>query len=115
MNIIQSGGRTVINGREINIPNGSNISIVGNQIYVDGKIYRDEQLEDKKIVQIVITGDVGNITSDCDVSCKNVNGNIKCGRDCEVIGDITGDVIAGRDIECDKVNGSAKAGRDICY
>lgn len=115
MNIFQSNNKTVINGIEINVPKGSNISIVGNKIYVDGKPYINDKLVDKEIVQIIINGDVGNIECDVDIDCNNVNGNIKCGRDIDIRGDVTGDVSAGRDIDCKKINGNARAGRDISY
>lgn len=115
MNIKQGNGRTVVNGVEINAPKGASISIINNQIYVNGKPYNDERLNKKEIVQLVINGDVGSIKTDVDVICRNVNGDIDCGRDCDIKGDVSGNIIAGRDIDCKNIGGSAKAGRDICH
>ena len=117
MNIFQSNGRATINGVEIDIPAGSSITVTNNHIFINGKSYndKDSKIKDKEIVQIVINGDVGNVESDIDVICKNVNGSVNCGRDCDISGDVTGNVSAGRDIDCHKIGGSANAGRDICY
>ena len=113
MNIFQNGNSINVNGIKINVPSGSNITINNGEVYVNGELYENEELKDKKIVKLIINGDVKNVQSDVDVECKNVNGNVTCGRDCDVSGNITGDVKAGRDIDCQKINGKATAGRDI--
>lgn len=115
MNIIQSGNKTIINGVEIKVPRNADISIVNNNIYINGELYVNEDIKNKEIIKIVINGDVGNVKSDIDIECKNVNGDVDCGRDCDINGDISGSVIAGRDIDCKKIGGNARAGRDICY
>ena len=115
MNIFQSNSSINVNGIKINVPNGSNITINNGELYVNGKLYENEELKDKKIVKLIIEGDVGDVRSQVDVQCKNVNGNVNAGRDVDVSGNITGNVNAGRDIDCKKIGGKAMAGRDISY
>lgn len=105
--------RMIINNVEIDVPNGANVSIVGNKVYVNGQECTPGELQDKAVVNLVIKGNVGNVSSDVDVTCNEIHGTVNCGRDCEVSGSITGNVSAGRDIDCTKINGSASAGRDI--
>ena len=115
MNIFQLGNKTMINGIEIDVPKNASISVRNNKVYINGKLYEDEKIKGKEIIKIVINGDVGSVKSDVDIECRNVNGDVDCGRDCDINGDVGGSVIAGRDIDCDKIGGNAKAGRDICY
>ena len=115
MNIFQNGNSINLNGVQINVDKNANITIKNGTIYIDGKLYENEELKDKKIVKLIIEGDVKNVQSDVDVECKNINGNVNCGRDCDVNGNIIGDVKAGRDIDCKKIGGKATAGRNISY
>lgn len=110
--IFQSGGSTIVNGVRINVPSGSNISIIDGQVYVDGKPYESEDLKDKSVVTLIIDGNVNNVTSDVSVTCRNVEGNVKAGTSvtCD---NVKGNVVAGTSISCDDISGDAKAGTSI--
>jgi len=99
----------VVNGKKYTVPNGS-VSVIGNKVYVDGKLITDESGCTSKEIKIVINGNVeggikvdsGNVTvfGDCkdistmsgDVECRNVNGNIKTQSGDVKCGNVTGDI-----------------------
>lgn len=99
----------VVNGKKYSIPDGS-ISVIGNKIYVNGKLITDESGNTK--INIVVNGSVnGDIKTDCgDIkisgNCNNVqtiSGDIECG-------DVNGNVqTTSGDIKCKNVKGSAKS------
>lgn len=106
-------GVVVINGNSYEVPDGSNISVINNQVLVDGKLLSNETSELQGIVEVKVTGDLnmikcqydlkvfGNVaksvTAGRDVSCKDVGGNVNAGRDVDA-GKIEGTVVAGRDV-----------------
>lgn len=114
-----------VNGK--NYTGGGSISVVGNIVYIDGKIA--DSFDDTKKTEITVLCNVDKITSDesiniagnvtGDVSAKgNVNcddikgsvtaeGNVNCD-------DIGGDVIASGNVNCDDIGGNAQ-GRIINY
>lgn len=102
---------------------GNNISIIGNRVYVDGKLADgpDENIVDitvlcnvDKIVSdesIYIKGNVtGNVEARTSVSCNDIYGNVKAGTsvNCD---DVEGDVTAGTSVNCDDIKGRAFAPR----
>ena len=80
--------RVSINGRTIEVPNGRNLSIINNKVYVDGKLYdTDKEFPETKVFNIVIEGNVekveneeGSITVNGSAgSISAVNGNVSVG------------------------------------
>lgn len=99
----------VVNGKKYTVPNGS-VSVIGNKVYVDGKLITDESGYTSKEIKIVINGNVeGEIKVDSghvivfgeckdintmsgDVECRNVNGNIKTQSGNVKCGNVSGDI-----------------------
>jgi hypothetical protein len=94
----------IVNGKKYEVE-GSNISIVNNKIYSDGKLVNKEEINANSII---IEGNVENIETDLSVSCNNVKGDIKAGGsiNCDNVG---GNVTAGGSVNCDKVKGNINA------
>ena len=101
-----------INGVKINVPNGANVTVNDNGVFINGKKYESKELDNKEVVKLVINGDVCDVDCSCDVECNDVYGNVKAGRDvsCKNVGKT---VTASRDIDVVNVSGDCKAGRDI--
>lgn len=128
MNIFSSGrnsnvtmkvnGACVVNGKKINVPSGSSLSVINNKVYIDGKEYNErevvEAIDNSKEIKIEITGDVtkldaesssvtvnGNVTRDLYVSSGTafVSGSVNdidAGNQCTInTNNITGDIDAG--------------------
>jgi len=88
MNIIN------INGKSIKVT-GSNISVIGDKVYVNGKLV-EEGLSGN--VEISFKGDLANL---------NVDGSAT------VDGNVLGYVDAGGSVRCENVNGSVDAGGSV--
>lgn len=100
--------KIVINGKTIAC-SGSNISIIGNKLFVDGKQVSGDVTRD---CDVHIYGDVENIKCEGSVSCNNVKGNIQAGGsiNCDNVG---GDIRCGGSCNCDEVKGNVTAGGSI--
>lgn len=100
--------KIVVNGKTLTC-SGSNISIVNNKIFVDGKQISGDVTEN---CDVHIYGDVENIECEGSVSCNNVNGNIKAGGsvNCD---DVGGSINCGGSCNCDEVKGNVTAGGSI--
>ncbi|GIN25446.1 MULTISPECIES: hypothetical protein [Bacillota] len=105
MNLFSTNGEICINGK---VYTGRNISVLGNEVYVDGKL--QDGLEDKNKIEItIISGVIQKITSDGSIYIKgNVNGNVeaKTNINCD---NVFGDVGAGVNINCNDIGGNAMA------
>lgn len=110
--VIQSGNKTIVNGVEINVPKGANISIIGGQVYVNGKPYQGNELKDCKAVNIIINGDVGDVDCGGSVTCHDVHGSVDCGGSC-TCGNVDGSVDAGGSVTCGDVQGDIDAGGSV--
>ena len=92
-----------INSRKIEVPNGANVSVINNEVYVNGKPWVDKgSMSDiaKENLQITIKieGNVGNVTTNGLVEVNgNVNGNVEAHADV-ICGDVTGNVEAGNGV-----------------
>ena len=112
-------GVTYINGRRINAPDGANISIINNKVYINGKLseeYSNDIKEDKEII-IKVEGNTGNINASNRVTIKgNVNGDIDAGNSVEVSGDVNGDIDAGNSVNVKgTVKGNIDAGNSVFH
>jgi len=85
-------GTININGK---IYEGSNISINGDQIIIDGVVRRSEV---SGVVEVrILEGKVWNITSSASITCS----------------DVEGDVQAGGSVTCSNVKGDVQAGGSV--
>ena len=102
-------GKIIVNGLEIEIPDGASVSIIDGEVSIDGKSVNKEELDAiNKASNIIIEGDVNNITTDKSVKCRNVKGDITCEGSvhCD---DVKGDVNADGSVQCDNVGGFVNA------
>ena len=89
---------------------GSNITINGSQIIIDG-VVQGEGLSG--IVELKVKGDVNIVKSSASVSVKgdvlgdvDAGGSVNCGK-------VSGDVDAGGSVNCGSVGGSVDAGGSV--
>nr|WP_312985445.1 hypothetical protein [Clostridioides sp.] len=85
--------RVNVNGIEINIPNGSSVSVQNGTVYIDGKEYKNEELKDKQIVNLIVNGDPQNVNA----SNVEVNGTVKNNIDASGNVTVYGDMEANID------------------
>ena len=120
-------GQVVINGKRINVPDGANISMRGDKVYVNGQLYDEENFEGAKEIKIeiqgscgdittsgsvIVNGNAGNIDAGTHVECGNVSGHVDAGTSIKCK-DIYGNADAGTSIKCDKIGGRANAGVSV--
>ena len=103
-----------VNGQTYNIPNGANISIINNVLYIDGKKYEGDGYEEKHF-KIEITGGVANVKVERgDVTVNgDVSGGADVGGNINVSGKVDGKVDAGGNVTCGDVKGDVDAGGNV--
>lgn len=100
--------KITINGVEYNF-NGGNVTVTGNQIFVDGQPL-DTGLGERVRFDVHIHGDVENLKTD---GSANVTGNVKGNVDARgsvTAGNIGGYANAGGSIHCGDVGGNVNSG-----
>jgi hypothetical protein len=119
--------KVTVNGTAVEVPDGSNVSVVGDQVLINGKSVDAKFSNDLKIElvgglinlktdrgSIVVHGDVAGLV-DAGGSVQvngNVGGRVKAGGSV-TCGDVTGNVDAGGSVKCGKVSGNVNAGGSI--
>lgn len=100
--------KVIINGKEIKC-NGNNISVINNNVYVDGKIISEEAVKNS---DIYVYGNVENIKCEGSVQCNDVSGDIRAGGsvNCD---DVGGNIACGGSVNCDEVKGNINAGGKV--
>ncbi|QPK89854.1 hypothetical protein IEN91_05295 [Bacillus velezensis] len=108
MKFIGKNSMLQINGKSYS---GNNITVVNNQVYIDGELVDD--LNKEKKIEVTVLNNVDKIISDQSINIKgNITGtiearlNINCGK-------VNGDVAAGNNVNCDDISGNATAGNNI--
>ena len=118
--------RVVINGVSFDIPDGENISVIGNKILVDGKAFipgketgdfKTIKFEwDGPLASLTVEGyssvhcqDVGSVKAGGSVQCRDVKGKVDAGGSV-TSGNITGNVDAGGRVSCGNISGNVDAG-----
>ncbi|WP_024622487.1 hypothetical protein [Metaclostridioides mangenotii] len=85
--------RVNVNGVEIDIPNGSSVSIQNGTVYIDGKKYENEELKDKQVVNLIVNGNPQNVSA----TNVEVNGTVKQSIDASGNVTVYGDMEASID------------------
>lgn len=104
-----------VGGTSYEVPDGANISVVNNVLFVDGKEYSGDYGTSKQLlIQIIgnpsfVAVDRGNV---------DVQGNIeklKAGGNAIISGSVTGGVAAGGNVKCGAISGSVSAGGNVIH
>lgn len=92
---------------------GNSVSVINSVVFIDGKRIDDKDLP-KTILQIDVTGTLGELKTDASVNCDNVTGNVEAGGsvNCDRV---NGNVNAGGSVNCDTVGGSVNAGGSVIH
>lgn len=108
-------GSISINGKRINVPNGANVSIRNNVVYINGERWEDsENGQFKETVHLNVEGNLINLSTDGSATVNgNITGNLSTGGSGTISGSVGGNVAAGGSIRCGTVHGSAMAGGSI--
>ena len=96
-----------VNGKSYCFKGGSNISIANGKVTVNGEEIDLSEIT-SKCINIVVNGNVDNLTCTCDdltingnvhsvdcngnVKCNEVQGSIECNGDCTVNGNVQGSI-----------------------
>lgn len=105
-----SNNTVIINGKSISVE-GSNISVVNDKVYVDGKLI-EEGLSG--IVTIEFKGDLATLDSNGSIAVNgNVEGDVDAGGSVTISGDVEGDVDSGGSVTCGSIKGNVDAGGSV--
>lgn len=119
-------GQVTINGVNVSVPDGADISVINNKIYVNGQPYGIE-FDNNLVIEVIgslvnvktdrgcvnVTGDVtGNVDAGGSVKCGNVGGYVDSGG-ALTCGDVQGNVDSGGSVKCGKVGGKVDAGGSV--
>jgi hypothetical protein len=91
----KNSNNITINGKNVDVPNGSSICMKGGKIYVDGKELDIEGIASDATINIEVVGDVESIECDGSVRVTGNSGSINCGGSSKVGGNVEGSVNAG--------------------
>lgn len=95
-----------VNGKTIRVK-GNSISIINDQIIVDGKPIEEEL--DQPNITVIVEGGCKILSASGDVTVKGNAGNIDCRGSCHIEGNVTGDVDASGSVTCGDVGGNIDA------
>lgn len=102
-----------VNGVKIEVPDGSTITVVNDEVRVNGRTLSVGKVEDT--VKFEVTGtllalkvDRGNVTVN-----GNVQGHVDAGGSVEVRGDVGAHVDAGGNVVCHHVHGYVDSGGNV--
>lgn len=111
---VKSNTTVNINGRIYNT-NGSNISIKGNKVYVDGELIEDCNEHSEKEINITINGDCESIECHGTLHVEgNVRGKVEAANSIAVGGDIIGNIECGNSATITgNVDGKIEAGNSV--
>lgn len=103
----------IVNGKRYDLPDNASISVIGNDVYVNGKKFVDGKDFKEKVINITIEGNVNELEAgSSDVKVHGNTGEIKCGSgDIVIKGDVNGNITTGSgDVTCGNVNGNVRTG-----
>ncbi|MGL5765013.1 MAG: hypothetical protein ACRCX8_05160 [Sarcina sp.] len=109
VNSIMSSGRNnkcTVNGVTIDVPSGASVSVQNGKVFINGKEYTENGLDNKEVVHLAInvTGDVRRVDSECDLVINgNVVGDVSSGMSIDIEGNVEGSVRSGMSVD---INGN---------
>lgn len=111
MQISNISGTVTINGRSFS---GRNVSIVNNQVIVDGVA---QKMDLPPVINVVVNGDCSDIDNHAgDITIKGSAASVKTGSGNIQCGNVNGNVKAGSgNIRCSNISGSATTGSGNIY
>ena len=114
-NIQMGNGYVKVNGKEIKVPKGSSVSVVGKKIYIDGKLLEAEP-GDYLEITVIVEGDATHVESDSSVVVKgNVKGRVSVRGSLDVGGNVDGSISAVGSVNIEgSHSGSISAGGSVC-
>lgn len=108
---IANGYSTVtVNGKTIRVK-GNSISIINDEIIVDGKPLREAL--DQPNITVIVEGDCRSLNACGNVEVKGNAHNIDRRGSCHVEGDVTGNVNASGSVTCGDVGGDIDASGSV--
>jgi hypothetical protein len=108
--VVQSMPVIIINGKRIESPSGSNLSIVDGVVSIDGVTIEGGL---QGVVEIKWEGPLINVRADRgSVTCGDVAGNVTAGGSVHA-GNIQGSATAGGSLHADDIGGSVNAGGSV--
>lgn len=106
-----NGWSTVgVNGKTIRVK-GNSISIINDQIIVDGKPIQEAL--DKPNITVIVEGDCNKLDACGNVEVRGNCGSVDCSGSCHIDGNIMGNVDASGSVTCGDVGGNIDAGGSI--
>ena len=99
-----------VNGKTVRV-RGNNISIIIDQIIVDGKPL--EETFDQANITVIVEGDCRSLYACGNVEVKGNAHNIDCQGSCHVEGNVTGNVNASGSVRCGDVEGNIDASGSV--
>ena len=101
-----------VDGRIVEVPDGSSISIVNNKLYVNGLEWEGDDGGNGRltgVVRIELSGDIKEVKTDVSLHVHgDVHGSVTAGGSIQC-GNITGHVRTGGDVKCGDVSGNINA------
>ena len=99
-----------VNGKTVRV-RGNSISIINDQIIVDGKPL--EEALDQPNITVIVEGDCRSLNACGNVEVKGNAGNIDCRGSCHVEGNVTGNIDASGSVTCGDVGGDIDASGSV--
>ena len=99
-----------VNGKTVRV-RGNSISIVNDQIIVDGKPL--EEALDQPNITVIVEGNCNKLEACGDVEIKGDCGYVDCSGSCHIEGNVTGDVDASGSVTCGNVDGDIDASGSV--
>lgn len=101
-----------VDGRIVEVPDGSSIKIVNNKLYVNGLEWKGDDGGDGRltgVVRIELSGDIKEVKTDSSLHIHgDVHGSVTAGSSIQC-GNIIGHVKSGSYVKCGDVSGNINA------
>lgn len=88
-------GYAIINGEKYEFPKNANVYIVGNKLYVNGKLLNSKTDSSKEVVfsEVKIVGNINNVECDNNLTVQgDISGDVNVNGNTVITGDIDGDI-----------------------
>lgn len=99
-----------VNGKTVRVK-GNSISIINDQIIVDGKPL--EEALDRPNITVIVEGDCRSLNACGNVEVKGNAHTVDCRGSCRVEGNVTGSISASGSVTCGDVGGDINASGSV--